>query len=70
MSDVEKLGRKAVNVATLGLFEAPDMPKIEDPALAPDPESLEVKRANEREIARRKKSGRTSTVMSDSNTLG
>jgi hypothetical protein len=74
MSDVEKFGKKALNIATLGmsdaLFSSPDMPEVKDPAVAPDPESLESKRKAERDMARRKSSGRTSTILSESNTLG
>ena len=74
MSDVEKFGKKALNIATLGmsdaLFSTPDMPEVKDPAVAPDPESLEAKRKSERAMTRRKTSGRTSTILSGNNTLG
>jgi len=70
MSDVEKFGKKALNIATLGLFDTPDMPEIKDPAVAPDPESLEARRKLEKGAARRRTAGRTSTILSESGTLG
>jgi len=66
MGDVKKL----LHTVTGGLFESPEMPKIPDPALAPDPEDLAGKRAKEKEIKRRKTSGRASTIMSESSKLG
>lgn len=70
MSDVEKLIKPVFDKATLGLFKSPDMPEIEDPALAPDPESLEDRRKKEREMKRRGGSGRAGTILTESNKLG
>lgn len=61
---------KIFDVATLGLFKTPDMPEVKDPSVAPDPESLEARRKLEKGMARRGGAGRTSTIMSESNTLG
>jgi len=73
MGDIKKFGKKALNIATLGasdsLLSSPDMPEVKDPALAPDPDDADARRKLERE-ARRKTSGRTSTILSGSNTLG
>ena len=49
---------------------AKSTPKIKAPALAPDPDSLESKRKGERDMAVRRSSGRASTIMSESDTLG
>jgi hypothetical protein len=74
MGDIEKGLKGALNIATLGLsdslFSTPDMPEIKDPAVAPDPESLEERRKLQKGAARRKGAGRTSTILSESNTLG
>jgi hypothetical protein len=49
----------------------PVTPKIEDPALMPDPEDGAVKAARRRQIAEvQSRSGRASTILSQSDKLG
>lgn len=62
--------KKIFHKSTRGIFESPDMPEVKDPALAPDPDDLAARRAKEKEIKRRRTSGRASTIMSESNKLG
>ena len=65
---------KFLNKATLGVhqqaFGDPNMPEIEDPEVAPDPDDPATKRKGERDASRRRKTGRTSTILSGSDQLG
>ena len=76
-SEVDKGLNKIGNVATLGgldmakdMFEVPDMPEAEAPEEAVDPQSKIKKRSLQRKGALKEGSGRASTVMSRSSTLG
>jgi hypothetical protein len=70
MKSIEKLDRKLFGASILTPFIGEEMPEVKDPALAPDPTGLVGRRAKEKEIKRRKTSGRASTIMSESNKLG
>jgi len=52
------------------VFGAPDVPKAEEPLLAPDPDSLAAKRKAKRDARKRQGGGRASTVLTESDTLG
>ena len=67
---MSKIISKAVKVSTFGAIDLdPKAPKLPKPKTAPDPE-MEAK-AESRRLQRKKRSGRTSTVMTDgSGTLG
>ena len=53
-----------------GGFDKKGPPTKPPPVTAPDPEDLTAKRQAQREARRRYGSGRTSTVLSGSSTLG
>ena len=61
---------KTLTLGTVDLGLDPKMPQPAEPEEAPDPDDEEAKRAAQREMQRRRRSGRTSTVLSGSNTLG
>lgn len=64
---VKKVIKKVVDI-----FDAPEPPKVlqEEEPTAPDPDNEAAARAKSRQLQRRKRTGRTSTVMSEGNQLG
>ena len=52
------------------VFGTPSTPDIPDPKEAPDPDDLAAKRKAQREMRRKRRGGRASTILSESNTLG
>ena len=62
----------AVKASTFGLIDLdPDTPKLPKANEMPDPDSEEAAKAESRALQRRKRSGRTSTILtSGSNNLG
>jgi hypothetical protein len=67
-----KAVNKLVKASTFGKVDLdPDAPKLPDPIPAADPEDPEALKAESRRLQRRKRTGRTSTVLTEgSNTLG
>ena len=69
-----KLINTAVKASTFGALDLgldPDTPKLPDANAAPDPDSEEAAKAESRRLQRKKRTGRTSTVLTGgSNTLG
>lgn len=63
---------KAVKASTFGKVDMdPKKPKVPGAVLAPDVDDKTAARARERELQRRRRSGRTSTVLTgESNSLG
>ena len=67
---MSKAINKAIKLSTFGMVDLePDKPKQSKVRTAPDPEKEAV--AKSRDLQRRRRTGRTSTVLNDgSNTLG
>lgn len=66
MGGVTKTLSKVFNMATLGVLESPEMPKIEAPKTMPLADDEEVKRQRRLAIQKQvQRSGRGSTDLSD-----
>jgi hypothetical protein len=66
-----KIIKSAVKLSSFGKIdldpETKDLPPANE---APDPDSLEAQKAESRRLQRKKRSGRTSTVLTGSTSLG
>lgn len=74
---VKKIAKKGLNISTLGMSgkvgkmlnpDIPQPPDAPDPAPVADDATMSI--SNQREMARRRKGGRGSTILSESSKLG
>jgi len=66
-----KTVNKLVKMSTLGLVDLdPELPDPGKKKVMPDVDDEEVKKLKSRELQRRKRSGRTATVLSEGSKLG